>query len=381
MTAAAPERGVTVTDDQAVAMLRSMLEIESLSGQEQRLSAFLAERMEQLGLSSRIDEAGNAVGTRGLGGTTTRSGEAPMSVDLALLGHMDTVPGRVPVRIEGGRLYGRGSVDAKGPLAAFVIAAATAALPPGCRLAVIGAVEEEAATSRGALHAAACFAPSACLIGEPSGTAGITLGYKGRLLADFQVRVPGSHSAGPDPTAAELVAAWWERVRTATLGLNTADSGLFEQVQARLRSVWSRHDGIDEYAGALVGFRIPPGVAAVDLREICAAAGAGLGETGGELTFTGEERPVRASRDTALVRSLTTAIRAEGLTPRFVLKTGTSDMNVVAPVWRCPIAAYGAGDSHLDHTPQEHVVVEDYLRSIRVLRRIIEGLSSAHEAP
>ena len=39
-----------------------------------------------------------------------------------LLGHIDTVPGRVPVRREGGRLYGRGAVDAKGPLACFVAA-------------------------------------------------------------------------------------------------------------------------------------------------------------------------------------------------------------------------------------------------------------------
>ena len=28
---------------------------------------------------------------------------------------------------------------------------------------------------------------------------------------------------------------------------------------------------------------------------------------------------------------------------RFVLKTGTSDMNVVARRWRCPILAYGPG--------------------------------------
>ena len=39
--------------------------------------------------------------------------------DIVLLGHMDTVPGDIPIRREGDVLYGRGSVDAKGPLAAF----------------------------------------------------------------------------------------------------------------------------------------------------------------------------------------------------------------------------------------------------------------------
>ncbi len=72
--------------------------------------------------------------------------------EILLLGHMDTVPGDIPVRIERDRLYGRGAVDAKGPLAAFVVAAARAQLAPGTRLVVIGAVEEESATSKGARH-------------------------------------------------------------------------------------------------------------------------------------------------------------------------------------------------------------------------------------
>ncbi|MBV9788133.1 MAG: acetyl-lysine deacetylase, partial [Chloroflexi bacterium] len=35
--------------------------------------------------------------------------------------------------------------------------------------------------------------------------------------------------------------------------------------------------------------------------------------------------------------------------------------------WRCPIVAYGPGDAALDHTPDEHIVLEEYLRAIRVL--------------
>ena len=56
-----------------------------------------------------------------------------------------------------------------------------------------------------------------------------------------------------------------------------------------------------------------------------------------------------------------------GVRPRFLKKTGTSDMNVVGPAWRCPIVAYGPGDSSLDHTPNEHIVLEEYERSIDVL--------------
>ena len=60
-------------------------------------------------------------------------------------------------------------------------------------------------------------------------------------------------------------------------------------------------------------------------------------------------------------------MRSAGRTPGFLLKTGTSDMNVVGPAWRCPILAYGPGDSSLDHTPEEHVVIAEYLGAIDVL--------------
>jgi LysW-gamma-L-lysine carboxypeptidase len=64
-------------------------------------------------------------------------------------------------------------------------------------------------------------------------------------------------------------------------------------------------------------------------------------------------------------------IREAGGNPRFAVKTGTSDMNVVGPIWRCPIVAYGAGDSALDHTPDEHIPVADYLGAIQVLRQVV----------
>jgi LysW-gamma-L-lysine carboxypeptidase len=45
-------------------------------------------------------------------------------------------------------------------------------------------------------------------------------------------------------------------------------------------------------------------------------------------------------------------------------------------VWQCPIAAYGPGDSALDHTPGEHLVIDEYLRAIGVLTRAVESLAS-----
>ena len=164
---------------------------------------YLVEWMQAHGFDAWIDEAGNACGIRG-------TPDAPHT--LMLLGHIDTVPGEIPVRIADGKLYGRGSVDAKGSLAAFADAASQAIIPAGWRVVVIGAVEEEIATSKGAYFVRDRFAPDVCIIGEPSGADRITLGYKGRLLVDYTLRRPVVHSSRPEPTVGALGAAFWQAV-------------------------------------------------------------------------------------------------------------------------------------------------------------------------
>lgn len=111
---------MTPTPDAQAAreLIRQAVSIPSLSGEEQAIAAFLRDWMARRGFDAQVDEAGNAVGVRGSG---------PLTV--ALLGHMDTVPGDIPVRVdEAGVLHGRGSVDAKGSLCTFI--AAVSALPP-----------------------------------------------------------------------------------------------------------------------------------------------------------------------------------------------------------------------------------------------------------
>ncbi|MDX1616639.1 MAG: M20/M25/M40 family metallo-hydrolase, partial [Candidatus Promineifilaceae bacterium] len=124
----------------AVRLLEQIVAIPSPSGEEEAVARRLVSCMSDLGLKACVDGAGNAVGRR-----VFPAEDGVVRQTVVLLGHMDTVPGEIPVRIEQGVLYGRGTVDAKGPLAAFVMAAAQARLAPGTQLVVIGAVEEEAA--------------------------------------------------------------------------------------------------------------------------------------------------------------------------------------------------------------------------------------------
>lgn len=346
-------------------LLTRMLEIESVTGREALLARFLVRVMATNGFEAYVDDAGNAVGVR----------EGPPSDgptrELVLLGHMDTVAGRIPVRRDGDLLYGRGAVDAKGPLAAFVAAAAAARLDPGARVVVIGAVEEEG-SSAGARFAATRFRPDACVIGEPSGWDAVTIGYKGSLRVRYRAERSAGHSAGPDGGVAETVVDWWTAARALVGEINEGREALFDRLQGSLLRVETTSDGLTDAVEATAGFRLPPGLDAGALLDALRASA-----TAGEVVALGSEPPYSSSRATPIGRPFLTAIRAAGGEPRFKLKTGTSDMNVVGPVWRCPIVAYGPGDSRLDHTPDEHVSVAELLRATEVLRSAIHEITRA----
>lgn len=341
-----------------LALLRRMVEIPSPSGGEGPLAAFLVETMAGLGFTAEVDPAGNAVGILGDGPT-----------EIVLLGHLDTVPGHIPVRIEEGALYGRGSVDAKGPLAAFVAAAAAVGPLPGLRIVVAGATEEEAASSRGARHLAATRTPDYCVVGEPSGTRAVTLGYKGRLVLAYQQSAPTAHSAAPGTNVLEAGVAFWGRLQTWAEGLN-AGRPMFERMDPALREIRSANDGLAETIHLTASIRIPPGwtPAAVQARVEA------LADPHARLAFWGADPPYRAPKNTPLVRVFLQAIRAQGLEAAFKVKSGTADLNVVGPAWGCPILAYGPGDSSLDHTPREHLDLAEYRTAIAVLAQVLRTL-------
>ncbi len=354
-----------VTETTEERFLRDLVAIASLSGEESIASAYLAAKMNDFGLDAQVDAAGSAVGQ------VARPDRNGKCIDIVLLGHIDTYPGVIPVRREGDILHGRGTVDAKGPLAAFVIAASRARLPEGIRLVVVGAVEEESTTSKGARHVATQYQPACAIIGEPSAWDGVTLGYKGRVLVDYARRQAVNHTAVPRPSAADEFCHWWEVVRERAQALSIGERA-FDRVQATLRSIRTNSDGLYDTVDATAGFRLPVGVLPGHIEELCKA----VADDAATLTFRGPEVAHVADRNNPVARSLTAAIRAVGGKPQPKVKTGTCDLNVLGPLWNCPIAAYGPGDSTLDHTPHECLSMAEFARSIDVLTHAVESLAN-----
>ena len=338
----------------------------SPSGQERVAVEWLVGRMRDLGYSQAfIDDAGNAIGVMGNG---------PRQV--VLLGHIDTVTGEIPVRINAGVLHGRGSVDAKGPLACFVDSVAKLGVLDDWQFVVIGAVDEER-HSLGARYVVDKYSPDFAIVGEPNNWDRIALGYKGSAWANVTVRRQQSHTASGEKTAAEAAVEIWLAIKASTEEYNLGKERAFDQVLLTLSSVETEEGDFEQLARLKVGARLPVGMPPdewyFELEKIATI----LNSFRISIDRVGYPIPAwKCDKNSPLVRSILNAIRSEGGTPRFVNKTGTADLNIVAPSWRCPTLAYGPGDSALDHTPNERIELAEYARAVNILSRALTSLAS-----
>ncbi|GAB4402078.1 MAG: [LysW]-lysine hydrolase [Anaerolineales bacterium] len=361
---------LAITNYQTSETLIGLVSHYSPSGQERGAVEWLVARMRSLGYDDAfVDEAGNAVGVMGKG-----------TKQVILLGHIDTVPGKIKVDLtslpaplpqgEGGVLYGRGSVDAKGPLASFVDAVAKVGVRDGWQFVVIGAVEEER-DSEGARFIVDQYKPDFAIIGEPNQWDRVALGYKGSAWANVTVKRGQVHTASGEETAAEAAVGVWLKIKAYVDSFNADKSKVFDKLLLTLRGMESDSNDFEQWARLKVGVRLPVEVSPEDwylrLEEIIGQA---------EVERIGFAVSAwKCEKNSQLVRAFLSEIRSQGGEPRFVYKTGTADLNIVAPVWKCPVVVYGPGDSALDHTPNEHINLDDYRKAVDVLSAALEKLT------
>lgn len=339
-----------------LATLVGLVQHYSPSGMESGAVNFLVERMQSLGFSQAYtDGAGNAVGVMGSG-----------KRQVILLGHIDTVAGEIPLRIEEDTFYGRGSVDAKGPLASFVDAVAAVGKVDDWQFVVIGAVQEEA-QSDGARFVVEQYQPDFTIIGEPSRWDRITLGYKGSIWIEVNIGQPKAHTAAELASAGEVAVETWLKVKAYADEFNREREKAFDQLSPTLRHIESGEDGFKEWARLHISTRLPLDVLPQDWYNTLG----GLVQPHTVRLLGFPEVAYRADKSNPLVSAFLQGIRKVGGKPGFVLKTGTADFNIVGPAWGCPIVAYGPGDSRLDHTPDEHQDVAEYLQAVEVLQAVL----------
>ena len=174
-----------------VALARDLIDIPSISGDEAGVARFLAAELGGLGYS--VELLDQVPGRPGIFAAT----EAPARVVFCT--HLDTVAPHVASSEDGAFLYGRGSCDAKGIIAAQV-AAAERLRAEGIREVGLLFVVDEEKGSLGARAANRHPAAGDCqwiIVGEPTENK-LAVGSKGSLRVNLSVQGVGGHSAYPE---------------------------------------------------------------------------------------------------------------------------------------------------------------------------------------
>jgi acetylornithine deacetylase len=171
-------------------LTRQLVDIESITGNEGRVGTFLADYLRRLGYESRLmpveGERKNVY--------ATSPGEPNPAIVFST--HMDTVPPFIPSSEDDTRVYGRGSCDAKGIIAAQ-IAAAERLKEQGIQVGLLFLVGEE----RDSLGAkTANQQPNSCkflINGEPTENR-VAIASKGALRVELTAAGRMAHSAYPE---------------------------------------------------------------------------------------------------------------------------------------------------------------------------------------
>lgn len=185
-----------------VALCQALVREQSYSGQEQGVVKTLEAEMKAMGFDSvTVDRYGNIIGCI--------KGSRP-GKKLLFDGHIDTVPVSDPAEwehppfaaeIHDGKVYGRGTSDMKGAVAAMTCAATNFAADTGRDFAgeiyVAGVVHEECFEGVAAREISKAVNPDYVVIGEAS-QLNLKIGQRGRAEIVVETFGKPCHSANPE---------------------------------------------------------------------------------------------------------------------------------------------------------------------------------------
>jgi acetylornithine deacetylase len=174
-----------------IALARKLVDIPSLTGEEEKVGRFIASYLESLGYSIELQEVGanrfNVIAT---------TGAAPRVV---LSTHMDTVPPFIPANEDDERIYGRGACDAKGIIAAQIAAAERLRKEGVNEIGLLFTVDEEMGGigARVANEHSIASRVRFLINGEPTDNK-LAKGTKGSLRLTINTEGRAAHSAYPE---------------------------------------------------------------------------------------------------------------------------------------------------------------------------------------
>jgi len=186
---------------ETVKLLQKLIKTPSLSGKEEKIAKILREELNRIGVDRvELDSYGNVIAEIRGGGEES----------IMLEGHMDHVPpGKMEnwkyhpysAKIIDNEIFGRGSVDMKGSIAAMIKALEKAAEKEWNRNIILTLVvhEEtvEGAAIRRIFEEKIKIKPEIIIIGEPTNL-NLALGHRGRALIKVELTGRTAHASMPE---------------------------------------------------------------------------------------------------------------------------------------------------------------------------------------
>ncbi len=186
-------------------LLSALVAIDSVNcdlipgaGGECEIAAHVFDWLSRRGIEVELQPTGRPGRSNVLGRVRGRGGGR----SLMLNAHMDTVGvagmcAPFSAAVKDGRLFGRGALDTKGALAAFMSALVGASELGLCGEVVLAAVVDEEYASAGTEAVAASCRTDAAIVGEPTGLQVVTA-HKGFIWLDVETRGVAAHGSLPD---------------------------------------------------------------------------------------------------------------------------------------------------------------------------------------
>jgi acetylornithine deacetylase len=325
-------------------LTRELVDIPSVTGEEFEIGNSLGGLLNRLGyhveLQDIASERSNIIATT----------EAPPRVVLST--HMDTVPPFIASREDDEFIYGRGSCDAKGIIAAQIAAAEKLRASGINEIGLLFTVDEEV-SSAGAKVANDHSAASSCeflVNGEPTDNR-LAVGTKGSLQARITTNGRAAHSAYPEQgeSAIEKLLDVLQDVRSTDwpgsekFGETTCNIGVF--------SGGTRANVIPDQAEAILQLRLAENASAI--QELLEATINGRAK----LEYTSVHDPLH----------LLTVAGFETMLARF-----TTDIPYLSN-WGKPLLI-GPGSILVAHTDGERVAKSELLKAVEIYTDLVQRL-------
>ena len=370
----------------AVALARALVQIDSRnptldpgSPGEGECARALASVLDDWGFSVEV-----AVSPVGRPNVVARLGPSDTPA-LMLNGHLDVVgvEGMIHEPFSGevrdNRIYGRGSADMKGGLAAMCSAALAAASPDAKRQILVTAVADEEYESLGmrAMIASGVRAEAA-IITEPTRLA-ICPAHRGFAWIDIVLRGRAAHGSrydiGVDAiTHAGLLLDELDRLE------QTRASGQLHPLLGRGSLHASKIRGgvgmstYPEKCDLAIERRMLPGESAekalLEITDACERIKATHPDFDARVTLNTAQLPSDVAPDAPIVRRLRGALERERIPARIEGLSAWTDAALLNEVG-IPAICFGPGDIGLAHAAEEFVPIEEIRVATRVLGRVV----------